>query len=115
MGFKKWLVSKPRWFQYVIAGALGYPSFVLILFVLAFITTPLGLRPFFESVILVIVYPAYSLSILLVYRIIENSNSFNIYIIVFGFFFSVLIGSLIGVLAFLLKFVYLKITSLNYI
>ncbi len=47
----KWFKSKPKWFQYITFGALICPVSIAIVYLLAFLTTPIGLRDFFEQII----------------------------------------------------------------
>ncbi len=105
----KWFKSRPGWARHAIVGALTYPAILLIIYFLAFITTPIGLRPLFESVISWVLYPAYYPSLQIVYNTVSNPNSYFLYLIGLVFFFSLLIGSIVGSMVFSFRSVYGRI------
>ncbi|MBD3359268.1 MAG: hypothetical protein GF365_00970 [Candidatus Buchananbacteria bacterium] len=105
----KWFKSKSKWLQYSLLGAVGYPAIVFIFFILSFISTPLGLRNFFEKIIAIVVFPAARISLGLVYRLVDNPLDYGIPMIGFIIFFTILIGFLIGLFIFFIKSIYQKI------
>lgn len=111
MLFKMWFESKPQWFQYGVLGAIGYPALILFLFILAFITTPIGLRYLFETLISIIVSPAYFLTMHYIYKIflIESYSSFVFYYIGMITFFTITIGFFMGIAVFFAQQMYQKL------
>jgi hypothetical protein len=113
MGLYKWFRSRPGWARHAILGALAYPSIILAIFFLAFVTTPIGLRPAFESIMSWILYPAYYPSLAILYRTTDYPNSYLIYFMGLVTFFSAAIGSAAGVMVFLIRNGYRKIRPLG--
>jgi hypothetical protein len=115
MNFKIWFKSKPGWFQYSLLGATSYPALILFLMILAFITSPTRLRFIFETIIAIINSPAYFLTMYFIYKIfvIESYSSFVFYFIGMMIFFTIITGSLIGLVTFFARKIYQKLKSKN--
>ena len=107
----KFLKSNPKWFQYTIFGALSYLGLTIIIYLLAFITTPIGLRNFFEEIIKIIILPASYLSLKIVYSLIKNPINYGIPLVVLTLFFILIIGALIGYLIYFIKINYKNLKS----
>ena len=107
----KFLESKPKWFQYTIFGALSYLGLTIIIYLLAFITTPIGLRHFFEQIIKIIIFPAYFLTLEIVYNLIKNPMDYGIPLVLLTLFFISIIGALIGYLIYFIKTGYKNIRN----
>ena len=107
----KYLKLKPKWFQYTIFGALSYLGLTTIVYLLAFITTPIGLRNFFEQVIKIIIFPAAYLSFKIVSNFIKNPMDYGIPLVFLALFFILIIGALIGYLIYFIKTSYKNLRS----
>lgn len=99
----KFLKSMPEWFQYTIFGALSYLGLTVVIYLFAFITTPIGLRNFFEQIIKIIIFPASYLSLKVVYTLIKNPMDYTIPMIILTLLFILIIGGLIGYLIYFIK------------
>lgn len=107
----KYLRLRPKWFQYTIFGALSYLGLTIIIYFLAFITTPIGFRSFFEQIIKIIIFPASYLSLKIVYSLIKNPMDYGIPLVFLTLFFILIIGALIGYLIYFIKTSYKNLRS----
>ncbi len=107
----KFIKSKPEWFQHSIIGGLSYLGIVLITNILAFITTPIGLRSFFEQIIKIIIFPAAYLSLKIVYILVKNPMNYWLPMIILTSFFILIIGALVGYLIYFIKNSYKNLKS----